>query len=190
MSKPTAPSTFLILRRVGGEWWARLALIALAVVVLGVIAGFRINVTPSLPIGLYRAVGDSAAVHRGAVVIVCLSKVWNRFALQRSILGRGTCDGGSYGIGKLVLALEGDVVELRQESLLINGTSIPFDGTREHDRFDRRMPHYSWGKHLLGPGEIWLFSPHPAAFDSRYFGPVSVSHVRSVVQPIWTAGHP
>lgn len=171
---------------VGGEWWARLALSVVSILILGAIGGFRVNVTRSLPIGLYRVVGDAAAVRRGSVVIACLPEEWGRFAVRRRILGPGHCDGNSYGIGKLVLAVEGDVVDLHRESLVINGVSVPSVRTLERDRLGRSIPHFPWGNYELGPAQVWLFSPHPAAFDSRYFGPVSTSRVRSVVQPVWT----
>ena len=186
MRKLSRPRQVPELLEVLGEWWARLALAVVTILILGTIGGFRVNVTRSLPIGLYRVVGDAASVRRGSVVIVCLPKVWGRFALQRSILGPGHCGGNSYGIGKLVVAVEGDVIDLHRESLAINGVALPFVRALERDRLGRIMPHFPWGRHVLGPTQVWLFSPHRAAFDSRYFGPVSISSVRAVVRPVWT----
>ena len=175
------------LREVGSEWWARVAFVLVMTLICGVIGGFRVNVTRSLPIGLYRVVGDAAAVRPGSVVIACLPEEWGRFALRRKILGPGQCDGNSYGIGKLVVAVEGDVVDLQRERLEINGVSVPFVRTLERDRLGRTIPHFPWGSHVLGQAQVWLFSPHPGAFDSRYFGPLSTSRIRSVVQPVWTS---
>lgn len=39
------------------------------------------------------------------------------------------------------------------------------------------------------PGEqrpIWLYSPHPDSFDSRYFGPVSADEIVGRALPLWT----
>ncbi|MGH7574457.1 MAG: S26 family signal peptidase [Longimicrobiales bacterium] len=43
-----------------------------------------------------------------------------------------------------------------------------------------------WGVHQLEPGEFWLFSDHPGAYDSRYFGPVHETNVLAVLKPVWT----
>ena len=174
------------LREVCLEWWARFALAAIAILIVGAIGGIRVNVTESLPLGLYRKVGDGATVRPGDVVVVCLPEEWGQFAVRRNILGPGRCSGNSYGIGKLVVAMEGDVVDLHQESLVINGVSLSSNRTLDRDHLGRRMPHFPWGIHALGPSQVWLFSPHPAAFDSRYFGPVPASRIRSVVRPVWT----
>lgn len=175
------------LREMGREWWVRISLLAVVVLGAGMAAGFRVNVSRSLPLGLYRIVGDRSTVGRGSIVIVCLPREWTRFALQREILGPGHCDGGSYGLGKMVFAVGGDVVELRRDGLTINGTPIPNSHTLERDSRGRPLPHYPWGTYILQIGSVWLFSPyHPAAFDSRYFGPVSTSSIRSAIRPVWT----
>ncbi len=169
------------------EWWVRAALLAVALLGAGVLAGFRVNVTRSCPLGLYRVVGDASAVERGSVVIVCLPPEWARFALRRGILGPGHCDGGSYGLGKMVLAVGGDVVELRPEGLSVNGVPVPNGTPLERDSRGRPIPHYAWGRHALRQGEVWLYSPfHVAAFDSRYFGPVTVTRIQAVIRPVWT----
>ena len=175
-----------ILRRTCQEWWVKVSFLVLVIAGLGTVAGFRVNVTRSLPLGLYH-VGDASAVERGSAVIVCLPEAWARFALRRGILGPGHCEGGSYGLGKMVLAVGGDVVEFRQEGLRVNGRSIPNSRTLERDRHGRSMPHHPWGSYKLRPGEVWLFSPyHRGAFDSRYFGPISSRRIRSVIRPVWT----
>jgi conjugative transfer signal peptidase TraF len=175
------------LEEVYREGWVRAALLVVVFLGAGVIAGFRVNVTRSYPLGLYRVVGNASAAEWGSVVIVCLPPEWARFALRRGILGPGHCEGGSYGLGKMVLAMGGDVVELRRDGLTLNGHPVPNSRILMRDSHGRPMPHYSWGTHVLRPGEVWLFSPyHPAAFDSRYFGPISISRVRSVIRPVWT----
>jgi type IV secretory pathway protease TraF len=44
-----------------------------------------------------------------------------------------------------------------------------------------------WGRRRVAPGEVWLFGFHnPRSWDARYFGPVPLSGVRGVLQPILT----
>jgi len=170
------------------EPWARTCIVVAAVLCAAALAGFRVNVSQSYPVGLYRVVGDASAVQRGSVVLVCLPVEWARFARRRGILGPGHCEGGTYGLGKAVLAVEGDVVELRREGITVNGVAVPRSRTLDRDSRGRPMPQYPPGYYGLRQGEVWLFSPyHAAAFDSRYFGPISVEHVQATVVPLWTA---
>lgn len=176
---------FAALRDISREWWAKISCLFLIILFGGVLAGGRINVTASIPLGIYRSVREHPA--RGSVVLVCLPRVWAVFAIQRGILRKGECDTGTYGLGKVVLASYGDLIEVRAKGLIVNGRHIPCSAALERDSHGRRMPRYPEGGHVLKPGEIWLFSPYSSgSFDSRYFGPVSESSVRSVLQPIWT----
>ncbi|MET0399127.1 MAG: conjugative transfer signal peptidase TraF [Longimicrobiaceae bacterium] len=186
-----ARANLAVLREVCREWWVQAALLAVALLGAGVLAGFRVNVTRSYPLGLYRVVGDASAVERGSVVIVCLPPDWARFALRRGILGPGHCEGGSYGLGKMVLAVGGDVVELRRDRLAVNGVPVRGSRTLEQDSRGRPMPHYAWGRYALRQGEVWLYSSyHVAAFDSRYFGPVTVTRIQAVIRPVWADASP
>lgn len=169
------------LREVVRLWWVKLSLFIVAVLAIGALSGYRVNVSRSLPLGLYRVIGDSTAVKRGSIVIVCLPEAWSRFALQRGILGPGRCPGGSYGLGKLVVAVEGDIVTLSPDRGIVNGESLANGQTLNRDRLGRVLPHYLWGTYTLRAGEIWLYACHPAAFDSRYFGPASVASIKSVI---------
>ncbi|HEV2147432.1 MAG TPA: conjugative transfer signal peptidase TraF [Longimicrobiaceae bacterium] len=169
------------------EPWARVCVVVVAVLCAAALAGLRVNVSRSYPIGLYHVVGGAASMQRGSVVVVCLPVEWARFARQRGILGPGHCEGGTYGLGKMVLAMEGDVVELRPEGITVNGSAVARSRTLDRDSRGRPLPQYPPGRYVLRQGEVWLFSGYAVgAFDSRYFGPVFVSRVRAVIRPLWT----
>lgn len=154
------------------------------VAALGVL-GFRFNLTASLPPGIYRI--SSAPALRGAIVNVCLPPEVAEFAKGRGYLGPGSCDSGVRPLGKLVLAMGGDVVTLRPEAIRVNGERVPRSATLRRDARGRALPHYPWGEHRLRSGQLWLFSPYRAnAYDSRYFGPIPSERVVSVLKPVWT----
>lgn len=160
------------------------ALIALglAIVLLGVL-GFRFNLTESLPPGVYRV--TSAPPARGSIVEVCLPRPVATFAGERGYLGPGICPGGVRPLGKVVLATEGDVVRHRPGAIRVNGGVVPNSRTAPRDSRGRTVPHQPWGSYRLGPGELWLFSDHPNAYDSRYFGPVEEANVVAVLELVW-----
>lgn len=172
------------LRQTFRPWWMKLPVLILGIMASSVLAGLRINVSGSLPIGLYRAVGDGSALKRGSVVIVCLPETWSKLAREHKILGPGRCAGGTYGLGKRAIAVSGDVVTLSPAGFVLNNRILPNSEPHALDRRGRSVPRYPWGTYTLDAGEVWLYSCHPSAFDSRYFGPVQRSSITTVVKPL------
>jgi conjugative transfer signal peptidase TraF len=168
-----APRSSLVLFGIGG-----------VAALLGIL-GFRFNLTGSLPYGVYHTTTEPAG--RGSIVNVCLRPKAAAFARERGYLGPGSCEGGVRPLGKMVLAVGGDVVVLRPEGIRVNGVSIPHSATLPRDSRGRSLPHASWGEYRLRAGQLWLFSPYRRnAYDSRYFGPVGVERLISVLEPVWT----
>lgn len=175
------------LRVTAREPWARACVVLVALALLGAALGFRVNVTRSYPLGLYRVTGGAADAVRGSVVVVCLPEEWSRLAQRRGYLGPGWCAGGDYGLGKMAVAAAGDVVEVGPEGVRVNERLLPHSRPLSRDAHGRPMPHAPFGRRQLTAGELWLYSPyHAGAFDSRYFGPARVESVRAVVQPVLT----
>ena len=163
------------------------AVVLAALVSLGALLGLRLNLTESLPRGVYRTVGE--APRRGSIVVVCPPLDAAELARERGYLGPGSCPGGVRGLGKIVLAIGGDVVAHRKEGIAVNWKPIVNSGTLARDSRRRVLPHHPWGDYVLKAHELWLFSPYrPNSYDSRYFGPVDASDVVSVLRPVWTWG--
>ena len=62
--------------------------------------GFRLNLTPSLPLGLYRLA--PGPIERGALVATCLPLEMALEGRQRGYLSRGGCPGGASPVLKRV----------------------------------------------------------------------------------------
>jgi type IV secretory pathway protease TraF len=93
--------------------WIALLLLASAIVAL-VPARLRVNLSASLPRGLYRldpACGR-AALSPGDFVLACPPAAFARLASARGYLPPGPCPGGTQPLGKLVLALPSDRLDL------------------------------------------------------------------------------
>jgi conjugative transfer signal peptidase TraF len=144
------------------------------------------NRSPSLPRGLYlRARGGYAP---GTLVLACLPEARAAAARRRGYLESGTCPGGASPVGKVVLAAGPDVVDFDAGGLRRNGVPLPGSGTISVDSAGRPLGHVPFGRYRLAPGEVWLYSPyHPRSFDSRYFGPLPESDLRSTLVPLWIA---
>ena len=141
------------------------------------LAGLRLNLTGSLPIGLYLV--SRAAPSHGALVLICLPPAVAAFAKARGFVPRGgSCPGGVMPVGKRVLATPGDTVTVTIGGLVLNGVSVLNSGALAADRKGRPLPRLRLGRYVVGPGELWVFSSYsPSSFDSRYFGPVPAAQV-------------
>jgi conjugative transfer signal peptidase TraF len=132
-------------------------------------------VSDSLPRGLYLFVPGGA--QRGDVARVCLPAAIAGYALKRGIeQPGGDCPNGLLPLGKVVAAVEGDVVDVERDGVRIDGTLWPQSQQKAYDlhgrRVDLRQP---FGPQRLGPGLVWLMGRHRDSWDSRYFGAIERS---------------
>lgn len=148
--------------------------------------GVRINLTGSLPVGLY-AVTRGAAAH-GSLVLVCLPAPTAEWARSRGYIPRGaSCPGRTMPVGKPVFALPGDVVTVTDSGLLLNGRLAPNTRPLLSDSRGRPLLRLPEGRYTVGPGEMWVVSQYsPLSFDSRYFGAVPIGNVRARVRLLWS----
>jgi len=166
-------------------WWLGSPLALLAA---GWFVGLRLNLTGSLPVGLY--LESRATPVRGAIVLACLPPEVAAFARERGYVPRGgTCPGGVLPVGKPILAIAGDTVSVTPTGLLLNGVPVPNSQALEVDRKGRPLPRLAVGRYVVGPGELWVLSPYSRlSFDSRYFGAVQAGQVRAGLRRLWTTG--
>lgn len=155
-------------------------LVAAALLVFGWFAGFRINLTDSMPRGLYLETGDIPS--RGDPVSFCLASNNDQAAhyLDKSLL----CPNGLQPLLKRLAALSGDRVDVRPEGLLINGQPVPNSEIRKEDSKGRRVVSCL----TSGPvpdGMALALGDNVGSFDGRYFGFIPLRSCRRVI-PILT----
>lgn len=157
-----------------------LALVASATMALGAgwAAGVRLNLTESIPAGLYRERAPTPrALRRGAIVLACLPSEVAKFARARGYLPRGNCPGGTMPVGKIVTATAGDTVTICDSGIRINGALLARSLPLLLDHSHRSLPQLARGRYIVARGAIWLGSRSDAGFDSRYFGAVPSSSI-------------
>jgi conjugative transfer signal peptidase TraF len=146
--------------------------------------GLRINTSASLPLGLYR-LSDRPPV-RSSLVLACPPPAASRLARTRGYLPAGACPGGVQPLGKMVLAMAGDTVEVSARGLVVDGLAIPASRPSAADSAGRPLRSLPLGVYRLSSGELWLYAPHPRSFDSRYFGPLPSTRLLGTLEPLWT----
>ncbi len=156
-------------------------------------ARLTLNISPCLPLGVYRlkSVPSSSEWKRGMLVEFCPpeTNVVIAFARGRGWLGTnsGECPGGVLPLIKQVGALPGDVVDVEPAGIRVNGHMIGNSAVVARSKAGSRIPHQPFGSQKLAPGEFFAVATHSAAaFDSRYFGPVPESLVSARLTPVLT----
>lgn len=161
-----------------------LSLVLSAVMLWSWSAGYRINVTGSMPRGLYRIAPGPP--HRGAFVFFCLESDSStaRLARERGYLAAGSCSSGLRPLLKQVAGLPGDRLEMDVHGLAVNGQRLPNSRRAETDSAGRSMPAAPLIPGVIPPGKALLLSGYDAgSFDSRYFGLIPLASVRPA-QPV------
>lgn len=148
--------------------------------------GLRVNTSKSIPKGLYVMTKEPITV--GSYVILCPPDVGVfREAKARGYLGPGYCPGGYGNLMKRVLAAKEDVVTVSAQGVTVNGLLLPYSKPLPQDGEGRRMPAFQASTYTLGNLELLLMSDvSGTSFDGRYFGPVNVAQVQSVIHPVFT----
>lgn len=167
----------------------RVAVGAVAISVLLAVVAYQaeviINTTPSLPLGLYRAV--NAPLARGAYVKFCppQSPAFEE-ARRRGYLGPGFCPGGYAFMIKRMAAGPGDQVAVAHEGVIVNGRLLAMSAPMRADGAGRLMPSFTQDRVLTGSELLLMSDVSRVSFDARYFGPLDRAQVRAVVEPVFT----
>ncbi|QCM08713.1 conjugative transfer signal peptidase TraF (plasmid) [Agrobacterium tumefaciens] len=146
--------------------------------------GYRLNLTPSEPLGLWRieklqrpaAVGDLVFLCPPATAVFAEARV-------RGYLRRGLCAGGVAPLIKSVAALPGQRVDI-SDHVHIDGRSVPASSVSGADGEGRVLLPDSGG--VVPPHHLFLHSPFASSYDSRYFGSVPDSGLLGLARPVFT----
>lgn len=151
---------------------------------VGHVGGYRLNLTPSEPLGLWRIETLTRPVEIGDLVFVCppMTAVFEQ-ALRRGYLRRGLCAGGLAPLIKTVTALPRQHVEIA-DHVIIDGRSLPASVVRKTDGEGRALSPALGG--VVPPHHLFLHSSFASSYDSRYFGPVPASGLLGLARPVLT----
>lgn len=148
------------------------------------IGGYRLNLTPSEPLGLWRIEALRSPVEIGDLVFFCpLVTAAFEEARQRGYLRRGLCAGGVAPLIKTIAALPGQHVEIT-DHVIIDGRALLASAVRNTDGEGRALSPDPGG--VVPPRTVFLHSSFASSYDSRYFGAVSVSGLLGLARPVLT----
>ena len=137
-------------------------------------AGYRINFTASVPLGIWKL--DGKELNCGGFVLVKPNdEVWYKLAANRGYFHE------SVPMLKKIAGMEGDLIsyDVETRAVTINGTGIPATEILSCDTEGRPLLCAVFPV-TLRYGEAWLTSENMRGYDSRYFGAVSTDLLESM----------
>jgi len=150
----------------------------------GWLGGYRINLTPSYPIGLWRIVPLDHEPQVGDLIFICPPPTKPFLAaLERGYLRSGLCLGGFAPLIKIIAATEGQDVVIAH-GVTVDGRLLPHSEVRSLDGAGRPLRAFAGG--MVPAGYLLVHSDYEASYDSRYFGSILASGLLGRAQPIFT----
>lgn len=129
---------------------------------------FRVNIEPSVPLGVYRLHAVSEPLPRGTLVLLPVPGSVQRWhAPWLPLL-------------KPIAAIAGEVVCVDEDVLTIGGEAY---GRVYTEAGGYRLPHMT-GCLTVGEGEVFTASQGYRSLDSRYYGPVKISDITATATPL------
>ncbi len=138
---------------------------------------YYLNLSPSVPLGVYRT-APPATLAVGDLVVFDPPQRVHRYIYGRRWLPEG------WPLIKYVGALPGETYSVEKGSIYINGRYI--GPVYDQDDEGNRLPRIT-GTHTVEPGRFLPLSTHiPRSFDGRYFGTVEMASIKGKASPVWT----
>ncbi|RYD22222.1 MAG: conjugative transfer signal peptidase TraF [Spirochaetia bacterium] len=158
------------------------AIAALAAVAY--MGGFRLNLTPSEPLGLWRIVTLQRPLEVGDLVFICPPpSAPFKEARRRGYVRRGLCPGGFAPLIKTVAALPGQHIEIGV-NVTVDGRPLASSKVRTSDGDGRPITPFKTG--IVPLRNLFLHSSFASSYDSRYFGPVPDTGLLGLARPVLT----
>ncbi|TYR36062.1 conjugative transfer signal peptidase TraF [Mesorhizobium microcysteis] len=146
--------------------------------------GYRVNFTPSYPLGLWQIETLDRPVAVGDRVFICPpSGPAVDLARERFYLPRGLCPAGTAPLIKTVVALAGQSIRVENQVII---DDVPLAASTVHALDAKGRPMTPWTGGVVPEGEVFLHSDFVGSYDSRYFGPLPAAGVLGLAQEIIT----
>jgi len=160
------------------------ALVIAGAAVAGWLGGYRLNETPSYPLGLWRIDPMERPVVVGDRVFICPPSTPDfAIAFERGYVRRGVCPGWLSPLIKTVAAVAGQHINVGL-SVRVDGRPLGHSEIHAVDAQGRALLPYAGG--TVPAGTLYLHSDFAGSYDSRYFGPIPATGLLGLARPVFT----
>ncbi|WP_150468024.1 conjugative transfer signal peptidase TraF [Francisella sp. SYW-9] len=135
--------------------------------------GYRINLTPSMPEGLYQII-PTHKYHRNDLVIICLPTKLAQSAHMRGYMVYGSCDNGYEPVIKKIIAVPNDKVIMNTNGITVNGEYYDYKKSQV-DNLDRYLNPKKATNEMHG--YLLIGANLKDLGDSRYFEVIKVKYL-------------
>lgn len=155
-----------------------------AIAVAAWLGGYRINTTPSYPLGLWRIEALGRPIDIGDLIFICPPPTPAfSLAFERGYIRRGLCPGRLSPLIKKVVATEGQSVDIGGH-VSVEGRPLAHSKIHRVDAEGRALS--AWQGGVVPAGYVFLHSDFSGSYDSRYFGPVPAAGLLGRAVPVYT----
>lgn len=170
--------------REGRRLLAILFCVPVALFAIGWLGGFRINFTPSYPLGVWRIIPIDREPIAGDLVFICPPETdFFALAYERGYIRKGLCPSGYSPLIKTVMAGSGQNVVIG-DAVAIDGLALAHSQLERLDSRGRTLPPSSGG--IIPPDYLYVHSDFAGSYDSRYFGPIPAQGLLGLARPVLT----
>ena len=158
----------------------------LLITIFLIVVGVRFNTSKSINIGFYLSSSDK--IQKNAYVEFCPPDApIFRLARDRGYISIGPCPGNYMPMMKKIVGIATDKIETTEEGVAVNGYLLPYSKVKKFDLGGRILEIYYKQEYTLDNDEVLLMTDiSETSFDARYFGPIKVSQIRTVIYPLLT----
>ena len=144
-----------------------------------------LNISDSLPAGLYASSKPDGPLRKNDLVLSCLPDDAALFASGRGYLAAHGLLNRCNPIGKYVVATAGDKVRVNTDGITVNDRLLPHTAPLQYDGQGRKL--FSTPLETsLKQHELMLANFLPNSYDSRYFGIIQDDHILGRLKPVFT----
>ena len=163
---------------------AAAGILLLSVAATAQLARLRFNTSCSLPVGIYIATNDA----NSRLIEFCPAPPFSTESAWRGYRTRGTaCSDGRVPLLKPIVAVAGDRIVLSADGIRVNGILLPKTAPLYRDAAGHSLRPWRFGSYAVEKGTVWVASTYnPGSYDSRYMGPIDITHIRLRLRPLWT----
>lgn len=147
--------------------------------------GYRVNLTDSIPKGLYRITHSTRI--KNNYVLFCPDKR-NAFktANARGYIDNGFCPSGFGYMMKKVVAVASDKISITDLGVIVNDKLLPYSVPLATDGANRALPHWRIQNYQLKQHELLTMTDQDNwSFDGRYYGLIKTNQIKGMLIPIW-----
>jgi conjugative transfer signal peptidase TraF len=139
-----------------------------------------------MPLGIY--IKRSGEIGRFDIISFCLPDKYKKIGLLNHYIEYGTACDGAEALIKKVIAIPGDTVLLKKDSVGVNNQIYKYK-TKQIDSSGRALLNYPRGKYKNIDGYFIIGTNDENSWDSRYSGFIKMENIKNKLKPLIIWNH-